>query len=539
MKNARLKILYIVVPVLLVLVLLCFEAAKTSVIVRAEGEGPTSEAGTGTPAPGPITTPSVTPTEGAKADGVVATYVLYETEEIEIDSTKKVYYCVIKGPEVKGVKPTELIPASKNGTYEMYYIDFSVISSAKDSYIGIATSLTPGADGLVPVQCITLLGNEKKVEVFPDYCAAGFNAEGYGVISKVVLTMNDGKVITYDHSGTNGAEIRKIQTLDLQFKKGANGQWKSISELKNVTWETMKSSGATVYFRINAENQNIQKTGRRYSKEVKIKLAVSKAPAGKIDSSKLTINFKNGMQFRLSGGLDTSWKTVLPFDALSKTEDPIRDVNIAKLYEAGKENTSTKTNEITLADCYKALGVVEPTGTEIIEVDYRMAPTEKKAASRSGTIALMAQMDAPVVVLTADAKGVKFESILSHADDKTLNPTYEYMILLADDLSAKKVRPESCKWSAAKLGAVLKPATKGSYVLIDGSKKDVLLSDSGVVMLVRRKGVNASSKAATVLASKYLQLDIPDMKLSPTPVPSTTPSATPTPTTAASVNPGA
>lgn len=535
MKNAKLKILYIVVPVLLVLTLLCFEAAKTSVLVRAEGEAATAGAGTGTPAagtgtptPGPITTPSVTPTAGAKVDGVVSAYVLYETEEIEIDATKKVYYCVIKGPEVKGVKPAELVPATKKSTYEMYYIDFSVINATKDAYIGIATTLTPGSDGLVPVQCVTVLANEKKIEIYPDYCAAGFNAQGYALIKKVVLTLNSGAVITYDHSGTNGSEVRKIETLDLQFKKGANGSWKSISELENVIWETMKTSGATIYFRINASNQNIQKEGRRYSKEVKVKLAISKAPAGKLDTSKLTVNLKNGMQFRLAGESDTAWKTVLPFDALSKTEEPIRDTTLTKLFEAGKESTNKKINEITLSDCFKALGVLEPTGTEVVEIEYRVAPTEKKAPSRVGTITISSQKEAPVVVLTASDKGVKFESILSHADDKTLNPAYEYLLVKEEDLNSKKVRPENCRWTAAKQGAVLKPATKGSYVLLDGSKRDVLLSDTGVVMLVRRKGVNATAKTSAILATKYIQLEIPSMKsVTPTPTATPTPAVTP------------
>lgn len=457
-------------------------------------------------------------------EGIVSAYVLYKTEEIEINATKQVYYCQLKKGDVTSVKPAELIPAVKNGTFELYYIDISTIATSKQNFIGLATTLTPGADGMVPVMPISINAAAKKVDFQINWGVEGDAAKSYGILSRVVITGSDGVTTTYDHTGE-----KKVTTLPIQWRKGSNGDWNDIDKLSRVKWETMRNSGAVLYFRIAAIDQTGQKTGQPFGKEFKIKLAVTKAPAVKLDAAKLTLALKNGMQFRVTGQNDSKWKTILPVSKDGKDGSAIRDTSLTTTFDPYTEQTKTKINAISLADCYAALGISEPSGTETVSIDYRMAATNKKPASRTGVIVVPSQTAAPTMTFTADEKGYVISGITKAAADLTENPAFEYTLVLQADLTAGKFDDTTAKWAAAKNNAVLKKDNKAAYTLTDGTKRTITITDKDVVLLFRRKGVNGSAKKATVLASKYAVLQIPVPAATPTPTPTaeSTPTATP------------
>lgn len=534
------KILSMALATVMLLVIVLIGLTYSTGVSADGGAG----AGTGTPAsPGPSGAPGPSggPSQGgAKVEGIVSAYVLYKTEEIEVNAVKQVYYCPIKGSTVTSAKPSDLIPAAKKGTFELYYIDFSTISASKENYIGITTTTAPGADGLVPVMPVKIGAYQKKVEVNLKWGAEGDEASENGIVSSVVITNFDNTVVTYDHSGTNNETVKKIADLPLQWRKGANGEWQDISNLANYKWESMKNAGAVVYFRIDAIDQTGQKEGQRYSKEVKVKLATTKTPSLKLDSSKLIVGLKNGMQFRVSGSGPDAWKTILPFNAAATTEKALRDITLKTTFDAYSEATKAKQSYLGIDELYTALGIPEPTGTQGVSIDYRIAATTKKPASRVGVLTIPPQSAAPTAKVSYSSKGYLVEGITKDSSDLTENAAFEVTIVNETDLSSDKFDMASVKWSTVKNGTVLKPALKATYVLKDGARKTILITDKDSVILIRRKGISGSAKKATVMASKYLKLAVPAASSSngtgtPTPDPSSTgtptsdPSSTGTP----------
>ena len=469
------------------------------------------------------TTPTPTPPPAVK--GVVSAFVLYETEEIEVNSTQKVYYTVLKNNTAYTVKPSELIPAARKGTFDIYSIDISTLAAGKTAYIGIATTLTPNSDGVVDIMIVPVAAMPKKVDFNMNYAAVGDKAKGRNLLYSVVITDADGTVVTYDHSGRNNEKIKDIKLLNIQWRKGSNCDWLDIDELTKVIWDSVCASGATLNFRIGAINQTGQKTGQRYSKEVKIKLTVTKTPSVKIDVNKLSVSFKNGMQFRLAGADDLSWKTVLPFQGKSSEPSVIRTSAAVGDFDPYTEDTKTKVSAVAISDIYKALSINEPVGEETVKIEYRTAPTTKKTASFVGTLEIPSQAAAPTVTIGSDAVSVKLSTVASALTDKTLNPAYEYLIVMNEDLAPGKTDMTAMKWTAIKQGGLIKNTAKNSYTLLNGTKRAVSYTDKGAVLLFRRKGVAASAKTTTVLASKYVSVTPPEAP----PTPSPTPTPTPTP----------
>ena len=497
-----------------ILSLLCCMFTMGGIAVMADG--------TGTDGGNVPTEPPAEPPVGI--DGIVSAFVQYEAEEIEINATKQVYYCILKKGDITSVKPAELIPAVKNGTFERYYIDISTIGSAKDAYIGLATTLTPGTDGLVPVMTLKIKGTQKKVEINLNWGAEGDEAEGYGLISSIIVTNADNSVETYDNSGENSDKVKKLTGLAVQWRKGTNGDWKDISELSNVKWEIMKNSGATVFFRLKAINQTAQKEGQRYSKEVKLKLNATKAPNVKLDAAKLTLSLKNGMQFRIAGGKSDTWKTVLPVTADGKSETALRDTAKKQTFDPYTEGTKQKIAYMLLDSVLKAVGADAPEGAGTVDIEFRIAATTKKPASRSAIVSIPSQAAGPAVKITAGEKGYTVDSITKAAEDLTENASFEYSLAIKEDVSGGKLDPAAIKWTALKTGTLLKDATKVSYTLSDGTKRTIGITEKNVVILVRRKGINGSGKKPTILASRYTSTDIPEKAApatTPAPVPET------------------
>lgn len=503
-------------------------------VALVRGDEPTGEA-TGTTTP-PVT---VSPTEEAVTttpvptmEGVSTAYVMYSTEEIEIAATKPVYYAILKKDTDKGVKASELIPAAANDYGGYYYVDISTVSASKEAYIGITTTLTPGSDGLVPVLNIPVHANDKKIVFNVNWAAEGIDANGYGILQSVVITNNSSQTISYEHTTTVTTTVKNIKSLDIQWRKGANGDWHDISQLTRVRWESMKNSGAVVYFRLDAKDQGKEVEGRRFSKENKIKCNITKATSVKLDVSKLTITLKNGMQFRPTG--TNNWYTLLPYSSASKTETLIRTVK-GTAFDPFTENTLVKASFIPIDDLYTTLAVSGPSVGSSMVFDVRIAATAKKSASRISTVSIPGQADAPEASVWNGTDGCKISGLKPNAADKLVeSPAFEYFIAKRADAQGNFIDMTTVKWATVKEGTLLKSNCKGVYTSTKNGRVEAKITDSDAVILIRRRGVAASSKNEAVLASKYLILTIPPVASgtpspTPSPVPTEEPTTTPTP----------
>ncbi len=469
-----------------------------------------------TPSPvptGATGTPSPTPTASPASDGIAETYIEYANEQISVKvkaANTQVYYAILKNNTVTGVKLAELLPAAQNANGMFYYIDISTLSASKVNYVGLTTVNTPGADGLVPVVPVTVSPNQKKIIFNVDWSYEGTPTQfsGIKVLQSIIINNNDGTTVTYEHLTSAETQVLKeIANLTnmIQWRKGANGAWRSIADMEYSDWTSMLSSGAIIYFRLAAVNQTQHEAGSRFSKENKIKVAVTKAPNVKVDVSKLNLAIRNGMQFRKNGSKD--WYTVLPFAANSTNTTPI----LTTAFSPFKNNTSAKITMTSIDDIKKTLAYVEPDPPADLILDVRIAATTKKPASRVGMVSIPYQGKAPTVAgLTKSGEQYTIGAITA-ADTLVASPAYEMCIVTAADFDANLVDFSSIKWSTVKTGTVLKANLKTVYTKLDTAKTRVTanITSSTSVVLIRRRGVAGSAKAAAILASAPAKVTIP------------------------------
>lgn len=452
--------------------------------------------------------------------GVNSYYVLYETEEIYVDSIKPIYYAVLKKNTDIAVKKAELVPAARGGidmqSDYLYVIDISTLSASKENYVGITTTLEAGADGMVPVINIPVHANQKKIVFNINWAIEGSEACGRKVLQNVIVSNNDSTVVTYQHTGYTGDNTGNIRDLDIQWRKGSNGEWKDIDDLSAVRWESMKISGAVVYFRLAAKNQTSEVEGNRFSKENKIKCSITKAAAVNLDVSKVTLSIKNGMQFRLNGSTE-KWYTVLPYSSASTNNTLIRNPGMSTQFDPFTEATTAKASGLLLSTIYETMGLNEPVSGEAITFDVRIAATAKKSASRISTITVPAQGSAPSATVTAEPGQYRITSLVA-TDKMVESPTFEYFIANKNDVSMNYLDISTIKWASINNGTALKGTLKCTYTRTDGVRKTVNIVDPGAVLLIRRRSIAASAKAKAVIASKYTVITLPAY-IQPTPKP--------------------
>ncbi|MBP5330748.1 MAG: hypothetical protein J6Y89_02740, partial [Lachnospiraceae bacterium] len=495
-----------------------------------------------TPTPSPAPSTTTTTKNGPKiawnsaADGIIGVQIIYTNEELAVTSSKKLYYAILKKDTDKGVKQAELIPAANGGSGDSYLIDFSTISASKEAYIGLATTLTPGSDGLVPVTNVAIAPAQRKIVFNIDWSVEGDEAKFSRVLSSVEVTNADATLVKYvqgtpTQQGDQG--IVAIQN-QIQWRKGNNAAWQAISALTNVKWESMKTAGSIIYFRLDAKNSGLAtptttsekiEPGYRYGKENKIKMSVTRASAVKLDVSKLTLGLKNGTQFRVSGAKD--WITVLPFNASStKVDSAIRATTNKSTFDPSTESTQVKKSYLRLDEVKAALGTTAPAADQPIVLETRIAATTKKSPSRTSTITIPVQSEAPKAEITKSEKQWTINGLT--APDTTAPANFEYALVKKTDITDNKLDLSVIKWASIKNGAGIKDTAKSTYTTLDNARRTVNITDADAVIIIRRRGVAPSSKAAAVLASKYVILDIPRTVTAATPTP-TGGAATPTP----------
>lgn len=449
--------------------------------------------------------------------------VLYEEEVIKVDASKQVYYAILKKQTDTGAKPADFVPAAYDKLGRLYYIDISALSASKDNFVGIATDLTPGADGLVPVANIKVAANQKKVVFNLNWGAEGEGfADNVNIIQYIEITEQSGTTTKYDINATvteGNTTILDNKKLQIQWRKGANCDWQDIDKMTYYTWEAVKSSGTVLYFRLDAINDTAEKDGRRYSKESKIKLTISKAPTVKIDVSKLTLSVKNGMQFRKKG--EEKWYTILPFANNSTTKTLLRDKSLATLFNPYTENTSVKASTISLETLKDTVGFV-PAGTgSALTLEFRTAATNKRPPSRPSEISIPLQGEAPTlsgVTKKALTSGFAYAVGTIAATDTLLSdPAYEYALVHKTDYTTGALDMASLKWSTINSGKTeIKDSTTSTYFLMDGTRRSDLRADSAdALLIIRRKGKNASTKNPLVLASKCVTFELSTAALKP------------------------
>ncbi|MCR5330763.1 MAG: hypothetical protein K6E62_06205 [Lachnospiraceae bacterium] len=580
MKKSIFKIT--VFTALLIISVAVLTGFKDPGAVRASDTTPTPGAGT-TPTPGASTTPtpgasttptpgaSTTPTPGAStsptpgastsptpapttttatangpkivwnsgADGIIGVQIKYTNEELAVTSSKKLYYAILKKDSDKGVKQAELIPAANGGSGDSYLIDFSTMSSSKECYIGLATTLTAGADGLVPVTNVAIAPSQRKIVFNVDWSVEGDDAKFSRVLSSVVVTNSDATVVKYVQGTPTQQGDKGIAELNIQYRKGNNTAWQSTSTLTNVKWESMKTGGAVIYFRLDAKDSGLAtptttsekiEPGYRYGKENKIKMAVTRASAVKLDVSKLTLSLKNGTQFRVSGAKD--WITVLPFNNSStKTDTAIRATSDKSTFDPNKESTQVKKAYLRLDEVKTALGSTLPAADQPIILETRIAATSKKSASRTATVTIPVQSEAPKAEIAFSEKQWTISGMT--APDTLAPANFEFALVKKSDVTENKLDLSLLKWSSIKNGSGIKNTAKSTYTTLGGERRSINITDADTAILIRRRGVAPSSKASAVLASKYVVLDIPRAAATGTPTPEptgTSGTTTPAPT---------
>ena len=463
---------------------------------------PTSEV---TPTAEATPTATATPTPTVAPEGINWAHVLYTKELIEIDSKAQVYYGTLKKGTDTGIKQSELIAAPVDDYGYKYYIDISMVSASKDSYIGITTTLTPGSDGLVPVMAVKIAANQKKIVFDVNWAIEGSEAKGAKILQDVVITTNDSQTFTYKHSpDPNKSDEKNISELNIQWRKGSNGDWNSIADLSRVEWEAMKNSGALIYFRTAAKDQTDESEGARISKENKVKCNITKATAVKVDVNKVTLSLKNGMQFRMSG--TTTWYTILPYSGSATSTEAMRSRTLTTLFDPFTENTKGKVTYLSVDEVYTMIGYVAPAEPTPVVLDVRIAATTKKPASRISTVTIPLQAEAPTAAVAIVDGKYKVTTLKANEKDTVTSPAFEYFVCHKADVAAGYIDVATLKWATVKEGTVLANTLRSSYTRTDGKRQTCEITAADAVLLVRRRGVAASSKSEAALASKYVMV---------------------------------
>ncbi len=465
---------------------------------------PTDGAGSVTTTPTPSATATPTQAAGAMPDGISQIQLQFRNEEVIVVSNAQVYYAQLKKATDVTAKPADMIPAAKTSD-TTYLIDISCYSPAKDLYLGITNKLTEDSNGLYPVMNCKIPSTYKKVVFNVNFAAEGDAASGNGILKNVIISNNDGTTVTYDHTATPTEQSRPISELNIEWRKGNNCSYSNINTLTPSVWESMKTSGAILYLRLGAVDSLLNGEGRRYSQESKIKLAIVKSKPLKVDVTKLSVPITNGMQVRLKG--NSSWVTILPYNGKSTLTKALRDPSkVTGAFDPYNESTSEKVKDISISDLFTMVGYdIASNPPTSVGFEVRVAATTKKPASRISSFKVPYQYPAPVIDAKKSGADVMIASVTNSPDDK-VSGKYEYTIVDKADLDANNfIVSQVSKWYTVKSGTVLKSGAgiKGTYTRKDGSRKTVILGDTGSVVLVRRSGIKESKKNAAVLASAY------------------------------------
>jgi len=140
---------------------------------------------------------------------------------------------------------------------------------------------------------------------------------------------------------TEGTAVNPIIWDDLEWRKGTNGSWKSVSELTVALLEKLQVKGADLYFRIKAVNDNSANpdgtNGRRASGEVRLKIAKQTTTGSiSVDGEKFNAQIRYGKEYRVTyNGTTTNWTKI--------TDKSVKAVSFKDMLKNGADGLSPAT----------------------------------------------------------------------------------------------------------------------------------------------------------------------------------------------------
>jgi len=286
---------------------------------------------------------------------------------------------------------------------------------------------------------------------------------------------------------TGGAETAYFDVENIEWRKGETGNWQSFDKLKLAQ---MNAKGATLHFRIKAENDKINGNdviyGARYSSEAKVYLQkVAMAPTVTVNNATMSLSIRNGMEYSLN---DKDWflvptyaknatgnEMVVPvkdYDILPTTNRRVTTLAIPLVLEIAANQKVDK----ALVDANPGAYHVEKNEageTVGIYVYVRTAAAERKSASKMEKILIPFTKSDPditdhVQLTYQNTKSGTSGVVLTNKTSTLDGINYQYAIVDdPDNLTGEEL--SEVKWSTLKAGKTLKvsssKALTGKYFI--------------------------------------------------------------------------
>lgn len=230
--------------------------------------------------------------------------------------------------------------------------------------------------------------------------------------------------VTYIVENSVG-KLAYTTTKPVEFRKGANGNWKTITG--NLDTTIYEVRGANLFFRTKATVTD------RAGKVVKVKIPKrGSAPGVKVDGTELTLTgMKTGMQYRLSNS--NTWLTF----------------------------QETNKKELSIPNLLRITSIDVPMTGFTIEV--RTAATDKKVASQIKVLDIPAQAGAPT------SATVSFNAGTLTIQDASSSKPYEYIIVKAGEVSIVNYDYlQNATWKSVTSSKATKITKVGSNTLATG-----------------------------------------------------------------------
>lgn len=410
----------------------------------------------------------------AAASPVTVSSVEYNNEQIIVNNNGNSKICFATEAEAANDN-WEVIDADTGSTT---WIDISWLSPTVENILFIK-----GADDSSATKARVILRERpNKLEVSINYENLGSLADSATIASLVNIM------------STVGTGEAPIVFTDLEWKKGASGQWQSTNSLTAEKLKKYMIKGTYLYFRIKAIDDATKASatdiidgtaGRRCSNEIKIKVAKQAAASNyTIDGEKFNAEIKYGKEYRVTAnGTTSNWvqvidrttktislKTIITKALPTSTYDGSTSANAFPAMKleirdyASTKSAASKVTEITI----NAQRTITETVTE--------GPAPSDAVSKS---------DSKIYVSYNGNKNMVLEIPLA-----TTALPYEYCVVKKGDT-----------YDVSK--AVWTSITKGTAVKIVATK-----AVEGGKLYIRQKELKSSDPKKVTVASTYASCDI-------------------------------
>lgn len=298
------------------------------------------------------------------------------------------------------------------------------------------------------------------------------------------FTSETGYILFFTKQG--GAETAYFDVENIEWKKGASGNWRAFKELD---LGEMNSKGASLYFRIKAVNDADTKdkiSGSRYSTDAKVFLQKKAiAPTVNVNNAAMSISIRNGMEYSLdeevwylvptyskaATGNDVSVK-VEDYDVLPTTNQRITTLAVPFVLDVEANRKIDATLVTEYPDKYE---VEKNEAGEItgIYVYVRTAAGQRKSASRTEKVLVPFAKSEPDIAndITVKYQNTKSgTSGLMITNNTTTKDGRDYQYAIVDDpdnMTGEEL--SELKWSTLKTTKTVKVSSSraltGKYLI--------------------------------------------------------------------------